>query len=804
MSRYADASRCPDCGTPLPDDSVTCPGCSLPLRGPLARELYLTLAHADQVLAALRATLQQPVAAVAGPPRPARSRAARGTRATALSSASVPQLLLGVGALCLLVAALVFLAVTWSVLGVGGRTATLVGLTTVSASVTAVVARRGLRGATEALGLVTLGLLTLDVAGADSAGWFGDLAPSSFLVVLGAVLAVTATSTCVAVRSTPARTFTSGEVVIGAGWCLLVAGIDQGGSPTPASSALLATLLAAAGAAGSWRLRLSTATWAVGSVTGLAWLLLVAVGVEEVVDELTAAHVWGDLAAWPLVAAALLLGCVALLARLHPVARGGTLSTAVAMLVAVLLLPALDNGTTPATLAVLSALTVALVVLWSLPTPWSAAAVLTATLGTAVTAVQTLVLAGQAADRLGHALATGGPTGGRLPAADVVEGLQPWLLLPDLGLTVAAALVLRRLLGSTVPVRSGVVVAALAGLSATALLYPVPVWTVVAGLLVAGLLLVLADDLVAAALTLTGAVVVATYADGLTAIALAAVLVASAGVHVRDRRALVAAIAGVVAATTLTASVWTWGDLLDRPGEWTAAVAVVATAVLALLRPRPGVDVGAALGVLGVSSAGVSAAPTDQVSTWVAVYLTLAGAATCTQALLREDRRPLAWVGALLLAAATWVRLADLGVDEPEPYTLPAALALLVVGLVQLRRRGEDDTVRILGPGLGLALVPSLLWVLDDPATLRSLLLGVACLGLVLAGLRLRWTAPLLFGAVVGAAIVLRSAAPYVGDAVPRWATIGTAGVLLVALGITWEQRVREARLLAGYVRQLR
>jgi hypothetical protein len=150
------------------------------------------------------------------------------------------------------------------------------------------------------------------------------------------------------------------------------------------------------------------------------------------------------------------------------------------------------------------------------------------------------------------------------------------------------------------------------------------------------------------------------------------------------------------------------------------------------------------------------------------------------------------------------VRLADVGVHQPEPYTLPAAVALLVVGLLQLRRRPEEDTVRVLGPGLGLALTPSLLWVLGDPTTLRALLLGLACLGLVLVGLRLRWTAPLLLGAVVGAAVVLRCAAPYVGDAVPRWATIGGAGVLLVALGTTWEARVREARLLLGYVRQLR
>src|SRR3712207_4411968 len=156
MSRYADAGRCPDCAAPLTYDAAACASCSLPLRGPVAHELYLTLAHADQLVAALRATTQP----ATPQPRPVRAR-----RLTALSGASVPKLLLSLGALCLLVAALVFLAVTWSVMGVGGRTAALVGFTVVAGAVTTVVARRGLRGATEALGLVTLGLVGLDVAG---------------------------------------------------------------------------------------------------------------------------------------------------------------------------------------------------------------------------------------------------------------------------------------------------------------------------------------------------------------------------------------------------------------------------------------------------------------------------------------------------------------------------------------------------------------------------------------------------------------------------------------------------------------
>ncbi len=52
--------------------------------------------------------------------------------------------------------------------------------------------------------------------------------------------------------------------------------------------------------------------------------------------------------------------------------------------------------------------------------------------------------------------------------------------------------------------------------------------------------------------------------------------------------------------------------------------------------------------------------------------------------------------------------------------------------------------------------------------------------------------------------LLLRLGAPYIGDAVPRWALIGAAGVLLLAVGTTWERRVGEARAVLGYVRALR
>jgi cell division protein FtsW (lipid II flippase) len=171
---------------------------------------------------------------------------------------------------------------------------------------------------------------------------------------------------------------------------------------------------------------------------------------------------------------------------------------------------------------------------------------------------------------------------------------------------------------------------------------------------------------------------------------------------------------------------------------------------------------------------------------------------------VNPDRRWLAWVGGVLLAAATWVRLWDAGVTTPEAYTMPSALALLAVGLVRLRRDQEADTWTTISAGLLLATVPSLATVLtEEPASPRALLLGLGCLVLVLAGAALRWSAPLLVGAGVGLVLVLRESGPYAAD-LPPWVVIGVAGSLLLVVGVTWEARLLELRRGAAYLGRLR
>ena len=143
------------------------------------------------------------------------------------------------------------------------------------------------------------------------------------------------------------------------------------------------------------------------------------------------------------------------------------------------------------------------------------------------------------------------------------------------------------------------------------------------------------------------------------------------------------------------------------------------------------------------------------------------------------------------------MRLAEADVTAPEAYTVPPALLLLGVGWLQRRRQPDQSSWRAYGPGLSLALVPSLLRAVTDSGELRPLLLGLAALAVLALGVSRRLQAPLVVGGVVLAVDAVVQLAPYlvaVYDAVPRWVTIGAVGLLLVGAGATYERRVQDLR----------
>jgi hypothetical protein len=142
-------------------------------------------------------------------------------------------------------------------------------------------------------------------------------------------------------------------------------------------------------------------------------------------------------------------------------------------------------------------------------------------------------------------------------------------------------------------------------------------------------------------------------------------------------------------------------------------------------------------------------------------------------------------------------------VRAPELYTLPAAVLLLSMGAWRLRTDRETDSVRVLGAGLALALAPSLLLALQEPVSLRALLVGVGGAAALMWGAQQRIAAPLIAGAGTVALITLRELEP-IAEAVPRWLTLALLGAVLLGAGVTWESRLRNLRAAGRYLTALR
>jgi hypothetical protein len=257
---------------------------------------------------------------------------------------------------------------------------------------------------------------------------------------------------------------------------------------------------------------------------------------------------------------------------------------------------------------------------------------------------------------------------------------------------------------------------------------------------------------------------------------------------------VVAAGAALAAGLTLAAvEVATVGDALAALG----GVAVIAAQLRPSLRQRLGLELaGALVAVVGILVAA------DDVDWGLPIALTISGASLTVPAVWRSDRRVLAYAGGALLASATWVRLVVEDVSTVELYTLPSALALLVSGVYRMYR-SPGSSFAMLGPGLSLALLPSLLVAVIDPTSPRALALGLAGVCIVVAGAAERWAAPMFMGGGVVAVLVLVNLAPY-AQAVPRWVLFGAVGAALLYLGITWESRLRNLRSLAASLERIR
>jgi hypothetical protein len=229
-----------------------------------------------------------------------------------------------------------------------------------------------------------------------------------------------------------------------------------------------------------------------------------------------------------------------------------------------------------------------------------------------------------------------------------------------------------------------------------------------------------------------------------------------------------------------------------------ALLAALAFAVATARAGRSEEWVAAAVG----SGAGLTAGlVSSDVEAWgqVAIQLGIAGIAAGSYAIVAHRR----WVGIVAtadLVLASWIALGGAGVETPEAYTGPAAVGLLLIAVPALRAGVRSWAAE--GPAVGVALVPSALVVVAEPSALRLVLVLAAATALTVAGTFLHRQAPFVLGAAALFVVAIGRLAPY-APLLPRWVTLGAAGLLLLVVGASYERRRHQAREAVAWVAQM-
>ena len=840
---------CPACGRFLPEAPVACPGCDLPLTGPDAVRLW----QVDQGLAALqreRASLIASLRATTGPtPEPEVPVAMTQTQDSVSQSPSelphespsdvapfswsllgrpVPtaataprrswttqQTLLAVGVLLVLVAASIALAIAWFVIGRTGQMLVMGGFTAAATVASLQLSRRHLPSSAEALAVVAGGLLLLDISAARRFG-LADLdavdgrtyaAVTGLLAALAlaalhrhdqriagfAVLSLTAASIgwagVVGYASTAAAGAALsllGAVLFGVVHLVVPAsfGLTRRAATGPAAGwAALSYAAAAVGAATASADALDTPSGAgVGAMTFdgvacVAVLAALAVAGALTVRQVVAARatrlgsrgaVRADWATRPWSGDWRALGVVALVAS-------ASVPTAVLCL-------ALQVGAFwTAALALLTA--VLAIVL-------AAARVRTTSLGTAWCEAQT-----------GLALAV-------LVLVSVVHDSRPATIVAFTGVALASATAAVRRPGWRVPATAVGAVAAVAAVALTGSIASLDVEVLAAAS--AGAALVTGalargsepEEAPLAAvghLTLFGTLLGALASelgDGVVITVLVAIALTAAATAVL-RMVLRPVAAGVSAAATAWA-LWLAGGLVGSRTQWTVlvAAALVLVALAQWRRRRPEEVVLGTLACL-VALTTVAVAVDRSWPHAAAAVAAAYGLVTIGYAAL-PHRRAVVALAVVALTSAVWLELDHAEVTTLEAWTLPLAVLLLAAGLWSHRELGDHSWLTA-GPGLAVALLPSALFTTVDDGVLRPLVTVSAAVSVLVVGALRRWQAPVVLGATAAIVIALTQLGPYAVH-LPRYLTLGTLGIALLAIGARYEQRRADARQAVSWL----
>lgn len=830
--KYADPHACPACRGAI-DGEPTCPHCDFPLGSVPSHRLWPLFLEADRLVAEGR-RLQ--AAAAAGPTQAPLADAASTPHyvpttplapASPRASWSTGSILLALGAVCLIVAGLIFATVAWGALGIAGRALILLLVTAMVGACAAWATRRRLGGTAEALWSVFLGLITVDVLAAVAEGLFG-LEWGDFWIVSVAWTALVTGAAVAIVRQ--GRRALEHELVtpqLAAGIATWVStpavlfrlGDDFGAGELWFWAALIALVVPLAVMAVAHRAAMRWALWAAGLVAAGLVVVLVATALSAAVADSPVVTVPEALPAWVLAAVAL-AG-----ARLVPALRRWLVAFAALVLVVLLGLVvagwAWDLGVDR--IAGLVAVSVAVAVLalvargvgeWATGVRWAAGIA-----GIAPVVWLTVVATANLA-RIDRADWYSSPASVWVRPAEIDFDLGLWVIAVIAPLIVAWLAARRwpepRLApeGWWTPI--ALLVAALAIVTAVAASF-LPFLVHAGALVVVGALLAvalrrgpwvpaLAPPLVVAVamVVVPGGADVTAWAWGLATAGLAVCALVGHDSAEPPRRVISAVSAGLTAA----AAIATVGLVLDvsgvESGWWGTAVAGLAAATLLLTLAldelpwhRLAVEVVAGLALFVAVTAG-----SDDLAD-VALQCTIGAVAAALVGLLDEERTHLRWVAVGLVACAWVARLAASEVETIEAYTAPFAVALLAAGVWRLRTDPSSRSWAVLTPGLAMTLLPSLPQALAEPTSLRAALLALVALAVLAAGVMLRWGAPVVSGASVALLIVLANIGP-TAAALPRWVLIALAGFVLLIVGTTWEKRVQEGRALVARLSALR
>jgi hypothetical protein len=847
MSALVDPHICPDCRAPL-DAAGTCTGCGLRLVGPAAGELWQHMVQADRLIAQLRsapvaAPIPGPAAPTGMPPAPARTTMptlpvgpSASVRRHTLPSASVPVVLLSLGALCLLVAAIVFVAVAWGSLGLGAKTTILLAVTALFAGGAAAATRRTLRFAAETLWLVVAGLVAVDLTAAYHADLLGlaRIGDRSAVALVGACLLGLAVAAGAWVTTTPLRRLHGLVVVAGIGTVLLAGAEAWTSEHNPGAVAISVPVIAAV-ALGIDRISgglLRTTAVVVGAAAPVSWLVLVGLGLDRMATTATDRIWWSEFRGWPLLAAAALAALPAVLPSAPwagPSRQVGPPVRAVAAgasLVTLGLFAAGPNSGPTADLLTWAVVSAALAGISAVaPRTWAWPAAALTSLALLVWTAITLVRPLDVITRLpATAPADHARLGLHLPPAG--DGPAPWTALVSVLVIGAAVGGLRRHLPS--PEAREAVGRAFIALGPGALALGATTW-----LLETEPTLVVAVLAWSGTVAITGAMAVTVrHHDGpLTASLVFGVYLIVVDLRLALASHLLSAIIATALAVVLAAAYARAGRSLLRglllPILAGSVVLLAGFAATHWPYPAGGREDAAALSLVGVATVGLllarwvgrgeasrvtvevaalgaglvaTAYPTER--TTVAMVLTVLGTAVAVVSILHRDRDQASWIGLALLGVATAIRVVE-DVRAPELYTLPAAALLIVAGWWRLGADPAVGSARALSSGLTLALLPSLLLALDEPVSLRGALIAAGGLAALVVGLARLWAAPFVAGALTTAVLAVRHLGPVV-EGLPRWISLGAVGLLLLLVGVTWEQRRRDVQAASRYLASLR